>query len=136
MTRFILHVGPHKTGTSYLQEAFVRTRPLLAERGVLYPATWGRTAHHGLPELLRGGADLRLKRQFAELCMSGYPVVLISVEGLATLPRPAVERLQTLIGPGNPVRIVFYARSWADRLPSHWKQATREGATQSLPEYL
>jgi hypothetical protein len=141
MTTFILHVGPHKTGSSYLQEAFVRVRPLLAERGVLYPATWGRIAHHGLPELLRGntpqgGAEARLERQFAELRMSGYPVVLISVEGLATLPRPAVERLKALIGPDNPVRVVFYARSWADRLPSHWKQATREGATQSLPEYL
>jgi hypothetical protein len=136
MPRFILHVGPHKTGTSYLQEAFVRTRPLLAGRGVLYPATWGRIAHHGLPELLRSGADARLARQFAELGMAGYPTVLISVEGLATLPRAAIERLRALIGPDNPVRVVFYARSWADRLPSHWKQATREGGTQSLPEYL
>lgn len=136
MTRFILHVGPHKTGTSYLQEAFAQMRPLLAGRGVHYPAVWGRSAHHALLDLLRAGPDPRLEQHFAELRAAGHDAVLISVEGLTTLPRPAVEYLRTLIGPENPVRVVFYARSWADRLPSHWKQATREGATESLPEYL
>jgi hypothetical protein len=136
MTQFIIHVGPHKTGTSYLQEAFAQLRPRLAEHGVHYPSLWGRSAHHGLLELLRDGPAARLEQQFAALRAADHKVVLISVEGLTTLPVPAVEYLRTLIGQENPVRIVFYARSWADRLPSHWKQATREGATQSLPEYL
>jgi hypothetical protein len=136
MTRFIVHVGPHKTGTSYLQEAFARLRPTLAERGVHYPAVWGRSAHHALLDLLRDGPSEPLQRQFAELRAAGHATVLISVEGLTTLPPPAVAYFRTLIGADTPVRIVFYARSWADRLPSHWKQATREGATQSLPEYL
>lgn len=136
MTAFILHVGPHKTGTSYLQEAFLQTRPLLAARGVHYPAIWGRAAHHALLEMLNAGPGAELERQFAELRAAGHATVLISVEGLTTLPLPTVEYLRTLVGPENPVRVVFYARSWADRLLSHWKQEIKGGSTQSLPEYL
>jgi hypothetical protein len=47
-----------------------------------------------------------------------------------------VAYLRTLIGAGNQVRVVFYARSWADILPSHWKQEVKGGGTQTLPEYL
>jgi hypothetical protein len=136
MTEFILHAGPHKTGTSYLQEAFAATRPLLAERGVLYPTTWGMRAHHLLHDMLQTIPNRLLEDQFAEMRASGQPVVLISVEGLTTLPAATVAYLRTLIGPGNTVRVVFYARSWADILPSHWKQAIKAGDTQTLVEYL
>ena len=136
MTQFILHVGPHKTGTSYLQEAFAATRPLLAERGVLYPTTWGMRAHHILCDELQTVPNPRLERQFAELRDSGQPVVLISVEGLTTLPEETVAYLRTLIGDRCSVRVVFHARSWGDILPSHWKQAVRGGETQTLLEYL
>jgi hypothetical protein len=136
MTQFILHVGPHKTGTSYLQEAFAATRPLLAERGILYPTTWGMRAHHILHTQLQTIPNPQLERQFAEMRDSGQPVVLISVEGLTTLPEETVAYLRTLIGDRCSVRVVFYARSWGDILPSHWKQAVRAGETQTLLEYL
>lgn len=136
MTQFIIHAGPHKTGTSYLQEAFAATRPLLAERGVLYPTTWGMRAHHILHDMLLKVPNPLLEDQFAEMRASGQPIVLISVEGLTTLPAATVAYLRTLVGAGNSVRIVFYARSWADILPSHWKQAVKGGETQTLNEYL
>lgn len=136
MTRFILHVGPHKTGTSYLQEAFVRTRGLLAERGICYPAFWGATAHYKLEETLRAGPSPLLEQQFAELRRAGWSAVLVSVEGLASLPPAGLARLRQLIGEDNEAVVVFYVRSWADRLPSHWKQNTKEGGTETLPEYL
>lgn len=136
MTRFIIHVGPHKTGTSYLQEAFVQTRGQLAERGVLYPAFWGAPAHHQLLELLFAGPAPWLEQQFSELRQSGYPTVLISVEGLATLPLAGLAYLRRLIGVANEAVVAFYVRSWGDRLPSHWKQETKEGGVETLPEYL
>ncbi len=136
MTQFVLHVGPHKTGTSYLQEAFAATRPLLAERGVLYPTTWGMRAHHILYEQLLTVPNPLLERQFAEMRDSGQPVILISVEGLTTLPEESVAYLRRLIGDQCSVRVVFYVRSWGDILPSHWKQAVRGGETQTLLEYL
>lgn len=136
MTDFILHIGPQKTGARYLQEAFARTRPLLAERGILYPPIWGERAHHGLTDRLRQFPERRLEKQFNELRDTGFPVVLLSAEGLVDLPAAAVDYLRELARRRNAVRIVFYVRSWADLLPAHWKQSVIAGATQTFREYL
>lgn len=37
MTRFVIHIGMHKTGTTSIQAALYRARKALAKRGVLYP---------------------------------------------------------------------------------------------------
>ncbi len=37
MTRFVIHIGMHKTGTTSIQAALHGARDALAERGVLYP---------------------------------------------------------------------------------------------------
>ena len=38
MPRYLIHVGPHKTGTTYLQLRFDAARKRLREPGVIYPA--------------------------------------------------------------------------------------------------
>jgi hypothetical protein len=136
VTQFIIHVGPHKTGTTYLQEAFVQARPQLAGRGIHYPTTWGPSAHHALYERLRAFPNPKLEAEFAALHAARHPTVLISVEGLAGLPEPAVAYLRGLIGPDNRVTVVYYVRTWADLLPSHWKESIKVGETDTLPEYL
>lgn len=135
MTQFIIHIGPHKTGTGYLQEAFAATRRPLAERGLLYPPIWGERHHDELPGRLVLG-DPRLEDQFTELRECGYPCVLLSHPGLIDLPAAGVEDPRRLTRRSNPVRIVFYVRSWAALLLSHWKQAVLSGGTQTLREFL
>jgi hypothetical protein len=136
VTRFIIHVGPHKTGTSYLQEAFALCRGQLADRGIHYPTIWGHAAHHALYDRLRSIPNQTLEAEFAELHAARHPAVLISVEGLTSLPEPAIVYLGKLIGRENPVSAVYYVRAWADILPSHWKEAIKGGGTETLPEYL
>ena len=34
---FVFHAGPHKTGSTYVQDNFMQARTELAERGWLYP---------------------------------------------------------------------------------------------------
>ena len=118
--RFVIHVGPHKTGTTYLQEGFVRMRGALAGRGVHFPAWWGPVAQYDLLEKLRAPPNAEAEAQFAELRAAGHQTVLISVEGLLALPRPGVAYLRHLTGDAE-VTVVFYTRSWADLLPSTWQ---------------
>jgi len=136
MTQFVIHVGPHKTGSTYLQGAFALLRPQLAERGIHYPSVWGEEAHHELYDALRTDPNPTLEAQFADLRAAGHATVLISGEGLSVAPPPAVAHLRRLIGPDAPVRVVFYTRAWADLLPSQWKQAVKGGVTTTLPEFL
>ena len=48
MAKVILHVGAHKTGTTYLQNLFHLNRARLAEAGIHYPDIGPNTAHHAL----------------------------------------------------------------------------------------
>ena len=48
MPRLILHVGAHKTGTSYLQSVFYQNRAVFERSGVYYPAIGPNDAHHAL----------------------------------------------------------------------------------------
>ena len=83
-----VHVGPHKTGTTYLQHRLVTDRDLLAsEAGLLYPRTaqdylWG---HHSLREAFTSPAEHA--RQLALLVeeLEGWNAGLISSERLSRL---------------------------------------------------
>lgn len=136
MTQFIVHVGPHKTGTTYLQECFVQNRARLAERGIHYPVTWGPITHHALYEALRTIPNPKLETQFAALHAARHATVLLSAEGLGGLPEPSVAYFRALVGDGNPLRCIYYVRAWSELLPSHWRELVKSGETGTLPEYL
>lgn len=48
MARIILHIGTHKTGTTHLQNLFLRNQALLAEHGVIYPQIGIQAGQHPL----------------------------------------------------------------------------------------
>lgn len=50
--KLVLHVGLHKTGTSYLQSIFTSNKRVLADNNILYPPTPG-DAHHKLAALYK-----------------------------------------------------------------------------------
>jgi hypothetical protein len=133
--QFVVHLGPHKTGTTYLQESFVRLRSQLRERGTLYPDWWGILAHGELLQRLLEPPSPELEAQFAKLHADRAERVLISIEGLVGLPEKSIFYLRNLIG-NSAASIVFYVRSWADVFPSTWREVIKEGSTRNLPEFL
>ncbi len=136
MTHFVIHTGPHKTGTSYLQEGLTKLRPDLTKRGIHYPTIWGPIAHHKLLERLKSIPDPVLEAEFEALRAAQHPVVVISVEGLWGLQEPNVAYFKKLLGDATAT-VVYYVRSWADLLPSHYKQYVKHGRiVDTFPEYL
>jgi hypothetical protein len=139
MPEFIIHVGPHKTGTTYLQLSFKAARPVMAARGIIYPDVWdyapGNPSHLPLALHLKAGETARLAPEFDRLLASGAERVLLSAEDLSNLDVPALEILRGLIGQ-NPVRVVFYFRRWSELLPSSWQESVKQGQTWTLPEYM
>ena len=49
MTRLLLHVGTHKTGTTAIQTFAMRHRAALLERGLLFPTLEPDLPQHSLP---------------------------------------------------------------------------------------
>jgi hypothetical protein len=141
LPRYVIHVGPHKTGTTYLQRAFAESESELLASGVFYPGiSFGWTAPRaaGHTELHRSLATLnvaKLAPQFAELNGSSYRTIVISSEDLIGLSRQALRLLESLVQ-GHPVDIVFYFRRWSDLLPSIWQETVKQGAYHGFEEFL
>lgn len=103
-TRFVLHIGTHKTGTSAIQAALYTDRERLAACGILYPET-GRpekrtgahTGHHELAWCLTGKlgyTDFSLWRDLlAEVRAKDPRVAVLSSEYFWLLDTANIERI-------------------------------------------
>ncbi|MGD9865785.1 MAG: hypothetical protein AB7S99_21510, partial [Pseudodonghicola sp.] len=102
--RLVLHLGLHKTGTTYLQHHLLRHRAALAQAGVLVPRTGfdspeaplrpGATpGHQGLVRALRAGDDAPWQALHREIGRSGARTVVLSCENMGFPMRPDRDRL-------------------------------------------
>jgi hypothetical protein len=140
----LLHIGPHKTGTTTLQGAFVSARENVARHGVHYA---GRRRQPYLAILSVTGAPGRpgdpprtekhwrkLVNEVTAASAAGQRVV-ISSERCADAGPDAIRRMVDDLG-GLRVHILVTLRPFAKILPSHWQQAVQNGLETSYDEWL
>lgn len=135
MGRFLIHIGPHKTGTTYLQHAFTAMRPALLSRGICYPEDWGSIhGHHVLTEQLQRQEKPALRRAL-DLLAARFDTVLLSSETFSLLADHEVADFREVLG-GHPATIVFYLRRASELIPSTWRENVKAGAQQTLPGFV
>jgi hypothetical protein len=138
MTRFIIHIGPHKTGSTYLQNHLTQNRAALIGRGIYYPREWTTPeigwCHAELATLLQQGAFDAIRRMFADLTAAGWPVIVLSSEDFSSLGEDRLHFLRECTG--ADAQIVFFARRWSELLQSRGQEHIRQGGTQLLPEFI
>ena len=90
MTRTVLHVGPHKTGTTYLQQSLALNREKLLAAGIYYPSelvgqdiTW---CHVGLVEALKKNDRDSLIEAIERFQAPDHDVVVLSRHPTGTDP--------------------------------------------------
>src|SRR5438045_1487174 len=100
MTKFVIHVGPHKTGSTYIQYGLLLNRQRLLDEGVLYPdcffdeaVTW---CHLGLFNMLRRHQQRDLELAFDACNSQGTDVIVLSAEDLSLLEVHELATLQSL----------------------------------------
>jgi hypothetical protein len=139
MLRYVVHVGPHKTGTTYLQLRLAQAAAALNAAGVLYPETWragpGLPSHHGLFRRLRDGQTDQLRQELAALPVPADGTVVLSAEDLQFLEPPEIAGLAAALGTPD-VTIVYYCRRWSELLPSVWQERVKHGDAQPLHDFL
>jgi len=108
MPRYVIHVGPHKTGTTFLQTAFTEFRAQLESRGIAYPPYWGGIhGQYPLVARLQKGGDDSLQDEFSNINDSDIKTVLLSSENFGTLSVDKLRLLSEFIN-GNSVNMVLY----------------------------
>ena len=131
----IVHVGPHKTGSTALQHAFRDGRDALAANGIHYARTGMRGyAQFDLIDWARGRRELDPRA----LCAEGdiAPTLLISCENVVHLDEEAQVRLQGALPDDRPVRIVYFLRRLVDLWVSHWAELVKHGLPLSIADHV
>jgi hypothetical protein len=138
----LLHIGPHKTGSTMLQGALFLARERLAAEGVFFPGI-GRQplapvlAVTNQPPLL-GGIQPKMS-YWNDLVRSihgaGDQRVVLSSEFFDEADDAAAERIVADLG-GSCVHVVVTLRPLISIIPSQWQQYLQNGYSFSYPDWL
>lgn len=137
----LLHIGPHKTGSTAVQVAFHQVRPALAEHGVHYAGRNRRPKFAGWSIGLPGKRygvprpDEKLWRRLAAEVAAAEGRVVVSNEDFGRANREQRRRIVDDLG-GDAVHLVAVARPLASYLPSQWQERVKAGVTLSWPDWL
>jgi hypothetical protein len=141
--RVVLHVGLHKTGTTYLQSLLRQNRQRLARRhGIYVPPGLRTTVFASLDLITRHSGMARdprtsgaWDRLAADVNGCGLPTALVSQERLSVArPRHARRAVQSF--PESQVDVVVTVRDLPRLLVSYWQEAIKNGVTWTLDEYV
>lgn len=137
----VLHIGLHKTGTSSIQETLAANRPLLVERGLLYPASlpanhsnFVYNAFASAPEAYHANRARGLTREEIaartarslealrrEVAETACGTIVFSAEDACTLKADEVARMQAFLAdlaPSPTLRVLLYTRHPVDYVAS------------------
>jgi len=140
----LVHIGPHKTGTTALQATLAASRELLRGHGVDYPGT--RQAHHQEAKSLRQirtgwrhdsapAPDPHTWSDLVRHVQSSPGRVVISSEFFAKADDAARSWLVQDLG-AERVHILAAARNVGALALSTWQQQLKEGYPLSLDDWL
>lgn len=140
MKRLFLHIGPHKTGSSYLQKTLFDHRSRLAEVGLGYPDAgieflWG---HHALAAALHHQQWPEVRRYMREI-VQRHGDVLLSSEDFDKLSAETWQAFSTLLDEScgyDGVKLVFVRRAANDLLVSTWQECVKNGDTRSWERFF
>jgi hypothetical protein len=136
---FVIHAGPHKTGTTYLQRCLDFNAARLRGRGIAVPVAWNHSpenpSHDGLIQRLDAAGFPELEATFKQWRAARVKTVVISSEDIATLPADSLAMLRSLVG-SDPCVVVYYVRRWSELVASGWQEAVKQGASLPLLEYV
>ncbi|WP_435168770.1 hypothetical protein [Falsirhodobacter sp. 1013] len=129
----LLHVGPHKTGTTALQRFWQENREHLARNGVLYPGPGD--AHHRLAYDLLGWPTRRFDRAKILAACAAAPenMVILSSEDFSFFNADQFRRLRDLLH-GSDIRVAYFLRRIPDALHSFWIETIKQGRSATFAE--
>ncbi|HVK90536.1 MAG TPA: hypothetical protein VM468_03860 [Mycoplana sp.] len=140
--RLVMHIGPHKTATTYMQANFHKNADQLLERGWLYPAIGERVgiAHHDLSDhadqfVRREGSAYRDFLTVMRRADREGLNVLLSSEGFRSWRKRHFKAISEIIG-GRSLHLVYTLRDPLDTIYSFWAQKASMGSAPSLPKWM
>ncbi|KOG18780.1 hypothetical protein [Streptomyces viridochromogenes] len=139
----LLHIGPHKTGTTAIQGALFAAKDEMARHGVAWPATNRHPMEAVLAACARTGmmgdtapTERHWERLLEQVRATGRRTSVISSEFFADAPDgEAIERIVEQLG-GDRVHVLVTLRPLARIMPSQWQQYVQNGLRMGYEDWL
>jgi hypothetical protein len=129
--RIYIHIGPHKTGTTTIQNGLKKNEAILRARGVLVPKAGKKiAAHHNLAwELLGNKAFDRSDGTWEDLLSEiegseDINKVILTSEAFSAFGTDEIEAIKKHLN-AYPIKIIIYLRRQDQALQSLWVQQVR-----------
>lgn len=138
----LLHIGPHKTGTTAIQGALAAKRAELLSQGILYPGE--KRMEHNRPAAAAIQRKLGWERQVLDREVWTKLVTtvgewsgrsILSSEVFCEADDEAVQGIVSDLS-GQPLRVVITLRPLEELLPSNWQQYIKSGYRRPYDKWL
>lgn len=148
MSRLVLHIGAHKTATSYIQDVLTLNDELLLDHGIVYPRVFPNRAHHVLttpwrPEVAEQTGFTAEKayatyRQLVDEHAKSDRTVVLSGEPWSRVAAGVTdfEELARLVEGFDDVVLLYVARHPWELLQSLYLQFTKDWQHPPMIEKL
>jgi hypothetical protein len=141
-TRVFVHIGPLKTGTTFLQSVLVQNKQALAVNGVLFPRQTYALQIKSTLDLLNKRMHLESRGnpgQWDTLAQEvrSWPgeTVVISQEFMCAASAAQAKRMVESMAPAE-VHIIHTARDFTKVIPAMWQTHLRNKQPLSWEEYI
>ncbi len=131
---FIIHIGPHKTGTTSIQN-MLYARSLQSGASFVYPfAHANQTGQHEFartasdPDHSKLGGLLEILSGLEKTCV-------LSSEELSFLPVASLQKIRAAL-PSSEFTIVYYQRNILSLLPSWWQELIKHGGVEDFTSFI
>lgn len=132
---FFLHMGPHKTGSTYIQKTLFDNQDTIRKAGIDYSKVMkeGHNAHHELAEKLYAKQYDTAEKLLEEIKSSDSDIFLSS----ENFDRLDIEDIRFLAQSINEyqVEIIFFKRRLDDLLISSWQESIKHGEVESWVQF-
>jgi hypothetical protein len=140
MTRYILHIGLHKTGTSSLQAYLSSRRQMLLEHGVDFPLVGrvpqGSQAHRHVVAWFRGQTR-EYPPGFGEQIPGGLTecdTCILSSEDFYFCSGGIIDAIATALG--TDADVICYLREPVSHVISMYKEHLKRPVSESFPQFI
>jgi hypothetical protein len=144
--RLHLHIGPRKSGTTFLQQALISNARALRAEGLIYPVPDRSLRQRllGAPRFLNHEKELlaaynaeasSTTEWLAHALAATSGDIILSGEAVAACSPAELDHLTAYLDVGD-LHVIITARSLEAVIPSSWQQHIRNGRTASLGAYV
>lgn len=134
--KIYLHIGPHKTGTSYIQKFLLDNSSSLKKNGFIYPnsSDLSGDGHHNIAKYQFIKNELE---DYLKSIEENNSSLILSAENFSRLNNKQLQNFNEILRKfSSDIEVIMYVRNPSSVLRSIWCESIKHGSNLSHSDFL